>query len=377
MQSGSGIVETRGGDKRSSKNLDKFQHVKNFIASLKGHESHYGRAKSRRIYLSSEYNITLLWKIYNERATENLKVNYKYFSRIFNNQFNVAFGSPATDVCGFCVRTQTLISNCKDKNEVDRLRTNLRVHKFRAKQFFKLMKEQPLNSVSYCFDLQQVQVLPKVPIQDAFYSQQLSFYCFCVTDIDIKKPIFYTWLENQSKRGSAETSSALHNFLNKQEFEPHIKHIRLFADGCGGQNKNAHMMHMLMIWLYKDSPKTIESVEVIFPVRGHSYLPADRVFGQIEKVVRSHSTIKSPTKYYEIYSKTGEVRRLGADWFVFDIKAALDTLKKIQGISAAKRIFIKRSKNKTDILLKTELLNLIDSYNISRTFTKLGTTVIF
>lgn len=355
MQSGSGIVEARGGDKRSSKNLAKLQHVKKFIASLKGHESHYGRGKSRRIYLSSEYNITRLCNLYNDRAPETLKVNYKYFSRVFNNHFNIAFGSPATDVCGFCVRTQTLISNCKEKTEVDRLKTSLRVHKLRAKQFFKLMQEQLPNSVSYCFDLQQVQILPKVPIQDAFYAQQLSFYCFCVTTIDIKKPIFYTWLENQAKRGSAETSSALHDFLNKQEFAPHITKVRLFADGCGGQNKNAHLMHMLMLWLYNDSPKTIESVEVIFPVRGHSYLPADRVFGQIEKVTRSYSTIKTPTQYYKIYAKTGEVRKLGTDWSIYDIKTALDSLKKIEGISAAKRIIIKRSTKKTDILLKTEM----------------------
>lgn len=112
-------------------------------------------------------------------------------------------------------------------------------------------------------------------------------------------------MENQAKRGSAETSSALRDFLSKQTFEPDIKQVRLFADSCAGQNKNAHMMHMLMLWLYEDSPKSIESVVVIFPVRGHSYLPADRVFGQIEKVTRSFSKIKTPTKYYEIYSKKG------------------------------------------------------------------------
>lgn len=77
MQSGSGVVEKRGGDKRSFGNVNKFEAVKKFIASLKGHESHYGRGKSRRIYLSSENNITTLWKLYNQSAAENLKVNYK------------------------------------------------------------------------------------------------------------------------------------------------------------------------------------------------------------------------------------------------------------------------------------------------------------
>lgn len=153
------------------------------------------------------------------------------------------------------------------------------------------MNENPVQSVSYCFDLQQVQVLPKVPIQDAFYAQQLSFYCFCVTDVNIKKTVFYTWMEHQAKRGSAETSSALRDF--KPEFDPDVKQIRLFADGCSGQNKNAHVMHMLMLWLYREAPQNIKSVVLAFPVRGHSYLPADRVFGQIEKVTRSYSTMKN------------------------------------------------------------------------------------
>ncbi|KAK4883294.1 hypothetical protein RN001_006613 [Aquatica leii] len=122
---------------------------------------------------------------------------------------------PATDVCGFCVRTQSSISISKDKNEIDKLKTSLRVHKVRAKQFFKLMNEKPAQSVSYCFDLQQ----------------QLSFYCFCVTDVDIKTPVFYTWIEHQAKRGAAETNSAIRDFLNKAEFGPDIKQLRLFADG--------------------------------------------------------------------------------------------------------------------------------------------------
>lgn len=136
MQSGVGITDKRGGDNRSVRNLEKKQKVKEFIASLKGRESHYGRCKSRRIYLSSEYNITILHKLYNDSVFENNKVNYKYFSRIFNNEFNIGFGSPATDVCGFCMRHRSQLSLCNDPAEKVHILTNLRVHNVRAKQFF-------------------------------------------------------------------------------------------------------------------------------------------------------------------------------------------------------------------------------------------------
>lgn len=86
---GNGIKDQRGGDMRSKKTAPKLESVIKFLSSLKGRESHYGRAKSRRIYLSSEYNIKTLWKLYNNQEDDSLQVNYKYFSRVFNNKFNI------------------------------------------------------------------------------------------------------------------------------------------------------------------------------------------------------------------------------------------------------------------------------------------------
>lgn len=236
---------------------------------------------------------------------------------------------------------------------------DLLIHKTRAKQFFKLMKEESADTVAYCFDLQQVQVLPKAPITEAFYAQQLAFYAFCVTDILTKTPVFYTWLEHEAGRGVVEISSALTNFLKETDFDPDVKHLRLFSDGCGGQNKNSHMVHALMLWLFNNAPKSIETITMTFPVRGHSFMPADRVFGQVELALRSHAFIKSPDKYYEIYSKKGQVRKLGSDWILYDIKNAALSLKKIIGISEAKRIIITRGKptsGEDKILYKTEAL---------------------
>lgn len=354
MKSGVGIVENRGGDHRSYKTTSKKLKVIEFIRNLKGTESHYGRAKSRRIYLQSELNISKLAKAYNNSVGPSYQVNYKFFSRIFNTQFNIGFGSPASDVCGFCVRHQRQIHLCQDPQEKMKLMTNLRVHRLRSKQFHKMMKEESNESLSFCFDLQQVQVLPKVPIGDAFYAQQISFYSFCVCDISSKTPIFYCWIETQAGRGSIEVGSALFDFLSKMEFPDHVKELRLYSDGCGGQNKNSHIVHMLMIWLQRHAPLTLQSIRICFPVRGHSYLPADRVFGRAEKLIRAQSMIKSPEKYWELYSEIGEVRKLGVEWTtIYNFKEALTSLKKVVGISEAKRILIKRSKN-GGVTMKTE-----------------------
>ncbi|KAK4873209.1 hypothetical protein RN001_015238 [Aquatica leii] len=357
VMQGKRISEDRGGDTRSSKYLDKVNAVQSFIKNLKGKESHYGRQKSKRIYLSSEYNITTLWKLYNKSIDKDLQVNYKYFSNIFSNHFNIGFGNPATDVCSYCVRTETQISIAETNEGASRLKTELKVHKFRAKQFYKLLKELPPNTITFCCDLQQVQVLPNVPIQEAFYAQQLSCYFFCITTEDgITKPIFYSWMEHQAGRGAVEISSALLDHLKKIPFSPDIQHIRLFTDGCGGQNKNSHVVHMLMVWLLNFAPPTIETSQLTFPVRGHSYIPPDRVFGRVEKLLRSYSVIKTPETYWSLYTKTGEVRKLEIDWHLRDIKNACACLQKLKGISGCKRIILKKTKSPNRVLVKTEVL---------------------
>ncbi|KAK4879514.1 hypothetical protein RN001_007660 [Aquatica leii] len=177
----------------------------------------------------------------------------------------------------FSVKYWTQISIAETNEGASRLKTELKVHKFRAKQFYKLLKELPPNTITFCCDLQQVQVLPKVPIQEAFYAQQLSCYFFCITTEDgITKSIFYSWMEHQAGRGA--------------------------------------------------------------------------------KLLRSYSVIKTPETYWSLYTKTGEVRKLGIDWHLRDIKNACACLQKLKGISGCKRIILKKTKSPNRVLVKTEVL---------------------
>lgn len=49
-----------------------------------------------------------------------------------------------------------------------------------------------------------------------------------------------------------------------------------------GPNKKFAFDSYSDIWFSNDATKTLKTITLIFPVRGHSYMPADRVFGQIE-----------------------------------------------------------------------------------------------
>lgn len=68
-----------------------------------------------------------------------------------------------------------------------------------------------------------------------------------------------------------------------------------------------------MFWLAKMSLESLKEILVVYPVRGHSFLPADRVFGRIEKDLRKMTVITTKEHYQEILSKHGRVHFLGKD----------------------------------------------------------------
>ncbi|PSN33623.1 hypothetical protein C0J52_20104 [Blattella germanica] len=77
---------------------------------------------------------------------------------------------------------------------------------------------------------------------------------------------------------------------------------------------------------------------MVFPVRGHSYLPADRAFGIMEKELRRYSEVLTPEDYHNLYRNVGKVSVLGTDWQVQDFKSFSSKLHKLEGISNMKRV---------------------------------------
>lgn len=122
------------------------------------------------------------------------------FYEIFSKEFNISFSNPRFDVCTTCKYKTALIKAEVDEATIRTKKRGLQVHKARGKAYYELIKEkkkQPFNHV-VTFNIQQVQVLPKVPIQETFYSRQLGLYNLGLCDVSNEKNYSYTWTENQS-----------------------------------------------------------------------------------------------------------------------------------------------------------------------------------
>lgn len=376
MERGDIPKERRGGDKISHKLAPSKEEVRHFLKGLKGTESHYGRKKSKRIYLNCNLTIKKLFFLY-RAAAKNKTVSFSTFQRIFSNEFNIGFKSPAADICSLCERLKNSIKRETNLAKKSTLQAQKRLHKLRANTFYKLMKEIPENSLAYCFDLQQVQPLPKTAISDAFYLRQISYYTFGIVPLGPGVPNFFSWTEDQAGRGCVEISSALFHFLNSLEISAEINAITFFCDGCGGQNKNSHVVHMLMYWL-ANTATSVTSVKVVFPVRGHSFLPADRAFGRVEKLLRKESFIKTKEHYHAIYKEVGTLYLLDEDWKLLDVKSLEKSFKKLVGISEMKRVIIEKitEKEKVKILVRAHQNYRVDlDMNENQNLCKRGTKI--
>ena len=104
----------------------------------------------------------------------------------------------------------------------------------------------------------------------------------------------YVWQEN--RKDCNMVGSALNDCLRHCLPMLHDAGLlRLFSDSCFGQNKNMNMLIMLFALRKQCSPHL--NIKYIFAVRGHSYLPADCVFGRIEQQLRNMDTVLLPSDY--------------------------------------------------------------------------------
>ena len=172
----------------------------------------------------------------------------------------------------------------------------------------------------------------------------------------------YTWTEDEGKTSSNEVASVVFNEINSLDLNGYNK-IRLVADGCPGQNKNINVLTMCGKWLANNAPPAITNIELVFPITGHSFLPADRVFGLTEKRLKNMKTILQPAEYQSVFAEHGTVKVIGRDWTPYDWKLAAQKTVKSAGqlhfkLSKCQKINIRKTK-KGNILFRGEY-----SYNL-------------
>lgn len=272
-------------------------------------ETHYGG--NLRKYLDARLNIVKMYELFqNEHPHLKDVVKYNFYYHYFKENFGYSFGRPQVDVCSKC---ESLSVKMKDPGLSENAKRNvaaeLMIHKRRAKMFYSTLKtaseNQDDDTVALCFDYMQNLPLPLIPVQEVFYMRQLWVNVFCIHDLKSNKAKLYLYHEGEANKCPDEVCSFLLHYL-QNEVPNTVKTLFLFSDGAAGQNKNHTTLRFLMNLCDRGQFKKIIHY---FPLRGHSFLPCDRDFGSIKRILRRTDRIYTPQEYADLIVKASKVGR--------------------------------------------------------------------
>lgn len=280
--------ETCYNDRRTRHAAPKFSEadrllVKNHINMIPRDVGHYSRAKSEKEYLSPDLNIHRLFKAFTQLHPHS-PVTYKFYRSVFIKDFpNLSFHRPRVDTCSTCDKLECQIKANIASSQSSKVQ--LDIHHRKAERAREILKQDTIEAqdpestkCSLSMDLQQVMFVPSLTHSDMFYLSQLSCYNLGVHVGDTNEAYMCMWHEGVASRGANEIASCLLYIVNHGL--THKKHLVIWCDNCGGQNKNRILLFTLIFLVANGVFRTVEQK---FLVSGHSFMPCDRDFALVEK----------------------------------------------------------------------------------------------
>lgn len=297
------ITDKRGQAQGGQNKIDqrREQEVINQINQIPRYKSHYRRYQcSDAEFLPPEMTLSLMYRKYNEEI-ENA-VSFQTYRRIFLTKFNLKFKKLKKDTCNTCDTYQSKIHNALTANEKEKLKEDHENHiknwQEARNQMKNDMKKAKDNENIECltFDLEKTLPLPRLATGILFYKRQIWLYNLGIHSGSTNKGHFYVWTENEAGRGAQEIASCLTKHI-KENISDKTTELTLWSDSCGGQNRNIKMTLMLKAVL---SHSSLKIIRMRFLVSGHSFLPNDSDFSDVECALKHQQRLYLPEDYIRI-----------------------------------------------------------------------------
>lgn len=287
------VRKTPAGPPSNKMPADIVQSVKSHIESINKVESHYSRSTTKRDYFEAGLSIPKLYAMFKVSEFHRPEVKESYYAKVFNENYNIGFHVPSKDTCDTCSERQkgnvidTIESNEKFEGHIRR--------KDAARNHKELDKQLSDGKISVTFDLQQVLTAPRLFNGASYYKRKLNCYNLTVYELQSNRGFCYFWHEGESGRGSNEIASCVLKYL-RQVDEEGKKHVVLFSDTCGGQNRNKIFSTALIHFIA--TSKNIEKIEHKYFESGHSQMECDSMHSAIERSFKNKE-VDLPCGYIE------------------------------------------------------------------------------
>ena len=264
-------------------------HINSFVKV----ESHYCRLTTKREYLEATLNCRKMFELYKISNFCHPRVKQHYYTHIFNTEFNLGFHLPSKDLCTFCDK----FSKLKEAGELtESLIEEKQAHdkrKVEAREAKEADKDG--SKVALTFDLQQVLTCPKLQAGISYYKRKLNVYNFTFYNLATKEGTCYTWHEGECSRGANDFTTCIVLMLKKQD-EAGAKHVVLYSDTCGAQNRNSVLGAAIIHFL--SQAQSVSKVEQKFFESGHSQQECDSMHSAIERTFQNLE-IGTPSDYHQ------------------------------------------------------------------------------
>ena len=140
------------------------------------------------------------------------------------------------------------------------------------------------DTIFFSLDLQKVRMLPEIPgVKSAVFTGRICAYNESFSPIGRQKGKSYAiiWHQGISGRNDEDIASAFRKFICRSENRD-IKHIVLWMDNCGAQNKNWTLFSTLAAVVNGPVESNLESITLKYFEVGHTYMSADSFHHMVE-----------------------------------------------------------------------------------------------
>lgn len=273
--------------------IEQVNFVKSHINSFPKIESHYCRKDTNKDYLEGGLNVIKMHKLYEDECIRSGRspVSQYMYRVIFDKKNNISFHCPSKDQCTFCAQYKNSVATIDENQELVEayeLHIKNKVLSREMKKKDKEMAKADPNMTVACFDLEQVLLTPHSKESILYYTRKLCTFNLTVYDLASKNAQAYVWNESIAKRGACEIATCMYKYLESQQNK---KHVILYSDSCGGQNKNRYFLTML--W-YAKRKFSFQKIEHKFLERGHTQNENDSVHAAVEFNSRHTSIYTTP-----------------------------------------------------------------------------------
>lgn len=286
--------------------------IKAHILSFPAWDSHYGREKSSKKYLSSDLSRMLMYCMFKELCETESKrvVSYSTYYKVFKT-LNLSFRTPRIDTCNTCDELQVRRRLAVTEEDKAKIASEVTEHQTKAAYIF-YQKTQDIEEahkseglVTISFDLQKALATPHLRCNQVYYSRQMYTYNFTVfaSSNGVNKAFCYLWDESKGRRGANEIGSCLIKFFD--ELPPTTKQVICYSDRCFGQNCNIVICStfMALIDSYRRQGRNIV-ITHNFMLSGHSHIECDCIHSAIERAKKKTSANIETPRDWEIFIST-------------------------------------------------------------------------